>query len=27
MGERPGQVLTRLGIKQVEQEIGDCFHG
>ena len=25
-GERPGQILSRLGIKQVEQELGDCFH-
>ncbi len=25
-GERPGQILTRIGIKRVEQELGDCFH-
>lgn len=25
-GERPGQVLTRLAIKQVEHELGECRH-
>ena len=26
LGERPEQVLARLGIKQIEHELGDCLH-
>lgn len=26
LGERPGQVLARLGIKQISDELGDCFY-